>query len=187
MSEGGRGEIVEYPAPDEPVRDGIEEDDNLIPRWFNVSFAASIVFAVIYVPYYLFSGWSSEGQWRAEVDAAAVAVAEFKKDLPTSNPFRGDATAVAEGQGIFVSTCSACHLPDGRGLVGPSLIDPYWKYGSDDEALFESVANGRPAGMPPWGTQLGTDKIWKALAYMETLPRTDAPGVGAPDYTPPGG
>jgi mono/diheme cytochrome c family protein len=39
--------------------------------------------------------------------------------------------------------------------------------------------------MPPWGPQLGADKIWKVLAYVETLPASDAPGVGAPDYVPP--
>jgi cytochrome c oxidase cbb3-type subunit 3 len=81
--------------------------------------------------------------------------------------------------------CAACHLPDGRGLVGPSLIDPYWKYGHDDTTLFETVSKGRPAGMPAWASQLGDEKIWKVLAYMETLPGSPEPGVGAPDYKPP--
>jgi mono/diheme cytochrome c family protein len=40
--------------------------------------------------------------------------------------------------------------------------------------------NGRPAGMPAWGPQLGADKVWRVLAYLETLPKTDVPGVGAP-------
>jgi mono/diheme cytochrome c family protein len=39
--------------------------------------------------------------------------------------------------------------------------------------------------MPPWGDQLGSEKIWKALAYMESLPKSDVPGVGAP--APEGG
>jgi mono/diheme cytochrome c family protein len=39
--------------------------------------------------------------------------------------------------------------------------------------------------MPPWGTTLGTEKIWKVLAYIETLPKTDEPGVGSPDYAAP--
>jgi mono/diheme cytochrome c family protein len=69
--------------------------------------------------------------------------------------------------------------------VGPSLVDPYWKYGHGDAELFETVSAGRPLGMPPWGAQLGDEKIWKVLAYLETLPRSDEPGVGAPDYAPP--
>lgn len=179
-------EIAEHPAPGEPVRDGIQEEDNAIPTWFNVSFAATIVFAVVYVPYYLFSGWSAADQWARQVATAEAAVAEHRETLPSTNPYRGDAEAIAEGREVFTATCAACHLPDGRGLVGPSLVDPYWKYGHDDASLFASVAEGRPAGMPPWGTQLGTEKIWKALAYLETLPQSDAPGVGAPDYAPPG-
>jgi cytochrome c oxidase cbb3-type subunit 3 len=64
--------------------------------------------------------------------------------------------------------------------VGPSLVDPYWKYGRDDASLFETVMNGRPAGMPGWGTQLGADKVWRVLSYLETLPKSDVPGLGAP-------
>ena len=44
---------------------------------------------------------------------------------------------------------------------------------------------GRPGGMPPWGPQLGAEKIWKVLAYVDTLPKTSEPGFGAPDYVPP--
>jgi cytochrome c oxidase cbb3-type subunit 3 len=92
---------------------------------------------------------------------------------------------VAEGAETFATICSACHKVDGTGLVGPSLVDSYWKYGSSDELLFESVSGGRPGGMPAWGVQLGSEKIWKALAYLETLPKSPVPGVGAPDYVPP--
>ena len=70
-------------------------------------------------------------------------------------------------------------------FVGPSLVDPYWKYGASDADRFRSVAEGRPLGMPPWLAQLGTEKIWKALAYADSLPRSEAPGVGAPDYVAP--
>jgi cytochrome c oxidase cbb3-type subunit 3 len=185
MSPDRPDEIAERPAPGEPPRDGIGEEDNAIPTWFNLAFLATIVFALIYAPWYLLSGWSSAGQWQTEAAAAHAALAAVRKSLPSANPYRGDAAAIGEGQQVFATTCAACHLPDGRGLVGPSLVDPYWKYGSDDATLFETVSQGRPLGMPPWGTQLGTEKIWKALAFVETLPKSDQPGVGAPDYVPP--
>ena len=95
------------------------------------------------------------------------------------------AAAIAEGKEVFGQICAACHLADGHGLVGPSLVDPYWKYGHADADLFQTVTGGRPGGMPPWGPQLGAEKIWKVLAYVETLPKSDAPGVGAPGYAPP--
>ena len=178
-----RHEIPEYELEDRPVRDGIGEDDNPIPPWFLVTLGGTVVFALFYIPFYLFSGWSSASQWaaaqeRAEERYAAVRAAQ---PTPADNPYRGDAQAIAAGQEVFVATCAACHKPDGSGLVGPSLVDPYWKYGREDPVLFETVAKGRPLGMPPWGAALGEEKIWKVLAYMETLPQSDVPGVGAPD------
>jgi cytochrome c oxidase cbb3-type subunit 3 len=174
--------IVERPFPEAPLRDGIGEEDNEIPMWFNVGFYGLIGVGIVYIIYYLFSGWSSAGMYAAEAAIAEERLAEIRASMPTANPYRGDDAALVEGKEVFATICVACHLADGRGLVGPSLIDPYWKYGDDDEALFITVSDGRPLGMPPWGAQLGTEKIWKVLAYMETLPRTEEFGVGSPEY-----
>ena len=178
-------EIAEYPRPDEAPRDGIAEDDNAIPMWFQVTFAGTIVFAIFYIPYYLFSGWSQIGQYEEQVVLAEARAAEVRASMPSANPYHDDGTAVAEGKVVFDQICAVCHQASGAGLVGPSLVDPYWKYGSDDESVFASVHDGRPLGMPPWGAQLGADKIWKVMAYMESLPKSSDPGVGAPDYQPP--
>jgi len=180
-------EIPELPLPGPArLRDGIGEDDNAVPLWFNWSWIATTIFGIAYMIWYLgFSDWSSEGQWQAEVAAAQSQTAAIRASLPTTNPKRGDPAEIAEGAKIWATICVACHLPDGKGLVGPSLIDPYWKYGSADAELFATVSEGRPGGMPPWGPQLGSDKIWEVLAYLETLPKTSEPGFGAPDYVPP--
>jgi cytochrome c oxidase cbb3-type subunit 3 len=178
-------EIVEYPRRDEAARDGIGEEDNAIPFWFNATFIATIVFACVYIPYYILGGWSSSGQYAAEAERLDATFAAVRSERPDQNPYRGDAAAIAAGQEVWATTCVACHLPDGRGLVGPSLIDPYWKYGNSDDELFVTISEGRPAGMPPWGSTLGTDEIWQVLAYLETLAQTEEPGVGAPDYVPP--
>jgi len=180
VSQKSLGEIPELPGEDS--RDGIGEEDNPIPLWFNVGFYGLIVFGIVYAVYYTTSGWSALGEYEAQVAEAAARAERVRASLPTTNPYRGDPAALAEGAEVFATICAACHKPDGSGMVGPSLVDPYWKYGSEDAVLFESVAEGRPAGMPPWGAQLGNEKIWKVLAYLETLPRSDAPGVGAPDY-----
>jgi len=177
-------EVAEYERSGAPVRDAIGEEDNPIPLWFNAGFYGMIVFGLFYLAYYSLSGWSSAGQYDSEVAAFDERYAHVRASAPTSNPFHGDAAAIAAGQQVFTTICAACHKPDGRGLVGPSLVDPYWKYGSDDAELFASVATGRPGGMPAWGTQLGNDKIWQALAYLETLPREAEPGVGAPAPEP---
>jgi cytochrome c oxidase cbb3-type subunit 3 len=173
-------EVPEYPQEELLPRDGIAEEDARLPAWYTWSFIGTMVFALVYVPYYALSGWSSEGQWAAEVERAEARYAEVRESLPDTNPYHGDAAAIQEGAEVFATICAACHKPDGTGLVGPSLVDPYWKYGNSDAELFASVSEGRPQGMPPWGSQLGSEKIWKVLAYVETLPRSDEPGVGAP-------
>lgn len=181
-------DVAERPRGDAPERDGIGEHDNAIPLWFNLGFYGLIVVGVLYILYYTLSGWSQLGQYAAEragQEQRAAAARAAAPALASTNPYRGNAAAVEEGKQVFSTICVACHLADGRGLVGPSLVDPYWKYGHDDATLFETVSNGRPLGMPPWGAQLGAEKIWKTLAYLETLPRTREPGLGAPDYQPP--
>jgi cytochrome c oxidase cbb3-type subunit 3 len=182
-----RYEAPELESPEAAPRDGIGEHDNPIPLWFNAGFYGALVFGVVYILYYTLSGWSQQGQFEAEAARRSGQLAALRAAAPApagGNPFRGDAAALAEGRQVFETICAACHLPDGRGLVGPSLVDPFWKYGRDDASLFQTVSEGRPGGMPPWGPQLGAEKIWKALAYVETLPRSAAPGVGAPDYRP---
>ncbi len=183
MSAGPRthdDEVAELPRADGQDRDGIGEEDHAIPPWFNWTFIASIVFACVYVPYFTLSGWSSASRFAAEVERSETQLAAFRESMPSTNPYMGVETAIAEGEETWNTVCAACHKPDGTGLVGPSLVDPYWKYGETDEAKFVSVSEGRPLGMPPWGAQLGTEKIWKTLAYLETLPKSSEPGVGAP-------
>jgi cytochrome c oxidase cbb3-type subunit 3 len=176
--------IPERPRADDAPRDGIGEEDNAIPLWFNVGFYGLIAIGVCYIAYYAFlSGWSQRAQYEAEVaslEAKYAAVREANR--PTTNPYHGNAEAIAMGAETWATICVACHTAEGTGLVGPSLVDPYWKYGNDDAELFATVSEGRPLGMPPWGAQLGTEKIWQVLAYMETLPRRDEPGIGSPEY-----
>ncbi len=176
-------EIPELPRPDAPLRDGIGEEDHAIPGWFNLGFYGLIVVGLGYIFFYgAMQPYSQAEVYAAEVTEVEARLAEFAPEIPSVNPYRGDAAALADGTEVWNTICVACHLPDGRGLVGPSLIDPYWKYGDSDAELFETVNAGRPAGMPPWGAQLGAEKIWKVLAYMETLERKDEPGIGSPEY-----
>jgi cytochrome c oxidase cbb3-type subunit 3 len=181
---GSQGEVAELPAEAVDGTDGIVEEDNPIPFWFNATFVATIVFAIVYVAYYTAIGWSSKGQYEAEMAEAKAVASTHVVAVPERNPYHGNAPAIAEGKEVFTQICVACHKPDASGLVGPSLVDPYWKYGDTDHDLYETVMNGRPGGMPAWGPQLGSEKVWKVLAYVETLPRSDKPGLGAPGGAP---
>jgi cytochrome c oxidase cbb3-type subunit 3 len=176
--------IPERPREDGAPRDGIGEEDNAIPLWFNLGFYGLMGVGLVYIAYYAFlSGWSQRGQYEAEVASAEARYAAVREaGRPTANPHHGDAAAIAKGAETWNTICIACHTAEGTGLVGPSLVDPYWKYGNSDAALFQTVSEGRPLGMPPWGPQLGTEKIWQVLAYVETLPKREEPGLGSPEY-----
>ena len=82
---GETPEIVEYPRGDDALRDGIGEEDNPIPLWFNVGFYALIVVGVIYIFFYTLSGWSQLGEYEAQVAAAAVRSEAVRAALPTTN------------------------------------------------------------------------------------------------------
>lgn len=84
------------------------------------------------------------------------------------NPYASDRAAIHEGEEIFEANCAACHGEDLAGGIGPSLTDSEWIYGSADADVFESIANGRPNGMPPFGPALGNDRIWKIVSFLKS-------------------
>lgn len=95
------------------------------------------------------------------------------------NPFEGNAQAVQEGKTLYgAMNCAYCHAAAGAGLIGPPLNGPGWRYGGTPAALYKSIHDGRPLGMPAWGARLPPDEIWKLVAYVESL------GGAAPPATP---
>src|SRR5215203_5659858 len=54
------------------------------------------------------------------------AVKSFKET--GKNPYVGDEQALAEGKKLYQVNCQACHLTDGSGRIGPTLIADSWKY-----------------------------------------------------------
>ena len=86
------------------------------------------------------------------------------------NPFEGDPKRVTEGAALFVSyNCVDCHGADGSGAMGPSLADGRWHFGGTAGAVFQSIYEGRPEGMPSWGGRIPDDQIWRLVAYVQSL------------------
>ncbi len=91
-------------------------------------------------------------------------------ELPEKNPFAGSAHALKEGDKIFGKKCSQCHGSDAAGgPEAPDLTDRAALYGTDDRSRFKVVYKGTEKGMPTWGEVLGGEKIWKVLAYVDSL------------------
>lgn len=98
-----------------------------------------------------------------------VAAAETRDPARGGGPYRGNAWGIAEGKRLFSAyNCVGCHAHGGGGM-GPALIDDRWIYGIEDEALFRTIADGRPNGMPAFGPKLSTQQVWMLVAYVQAM------------------
>ncbi len=88
---------------------------------------------------------------------------------PRANPYYENAEAVQTGKRLFDAyNCNGCHSSGGGGM-GPSLMDDEWIYGSRLEQIHQSIAQGRPNGMPAWGSKIPDPQIWQLAAYVRSL------------------
>jgi len=85
------------------------------------------------------------------------------------NPYAGNAWGVGQGKRLYtLYNCVGCHANGGGGM-GPALMDDRWIYGSDDASVFETIARGRPNGMPAFGSRITESQIWMLAAYVESM------------------
>lgn len=88
------------------------------------------------------------------------------EESPLAAKYANDDAARAEGARLFDRyNCSGCHF-HGAGGIGPSLMDNDWIYGGSVSQIYASIYQGRPNGMPSWGTKLASADIWKIAAYV---------------------
>jgi cytochrome c oxidase cbb3-type subunit III len=85
------------------------------------------------------------------------------------NPLEGDKQAIAQGHRLFIAmNCAGCHGYDAAGNMGPNLTDKAWRYGGTPAAIYNSIFEGRPQGMPSWGRALPAQDIWKLVAFIQS-------------------
>jgi cytochrome c oxidase cbb3-type subunit 3 len=86
-----------------------------------------------------------------------------------ASPYRRDVNAIRDGQRLYHwYNCSGCHANGGGGM-GPPLMDERWIYGGRPANLFDTIYEGRPGGMPAFGSKIPEDQIWKLVAYIESM------------------
>ncbi|MEI6740297.1 MAG: cbb3-type cytochrome c oxidase N-terminal domain-containing protein [Gemmatimonadaceae bacterium] len=166
--------------------DGIREYDNPMPRWWLLTFAGTIVFAVIY---YFNVGPIGNGKGRIadyEASLAAAAAAHPAPTAPTMTPeqllaLAADHEAMEEGQKTFTTNCAACHRADGGGLIGPNLTDDAWIHGGTITDIYTTVTKGvLEKGMPSWEKVLKPQQLAEVVAYVTTLKGTHPANPKAP-------
>lgn len=89
------------------------------------------------------------------------------------NPYVGRPEALADGKKIYETWCQSCHMPDGSGGIGRSLIDGRHAYPrtGTDVGSFEIVLDGGFGAMQPFRDRLTQDEILKVIAYTRSLKR----------------
>ena len=140
------------------------------------SFSADLcTWGVIFMGYYLFSGWSSQ----SEADAARKAIAEKRQAAHTvfegtvdSGKEVGDQKIeayVAAGKKLYANLCAACHGESAKGSVGPDLTASKYIYGKSRIDIASSIKEGRPKGMPAFNGQLNPEQIESLVEYLLSL------------------
>jgi cytochrome c oxidase cbb3-type subunit 3 len=86
-----------------------------------------------------------------------------------TNPVAGQPQAVEQGSQLFAQmNCAGCHGYDATGGSGPDLTTNYWRYGGTPAAIYKSIYEGRPQGMPAWGRALPPESIWLLVAFIQS-------------------
>lgn len=105
-------------------------------------------------------------------------VAPFAEAVAYTDAFESNAYAQSEGKRLYSAfNCNGCHA-HGGGDSGPALMDAEWIYGYAPKDVFESIAAGRPNGMPAFGGRVPQYQIWQLVAYVRSLSGL-APGDAA--------
>lgn len=133
--------------------DGIKELDNVLPPWWLIGFYITIAASIFY--YVMIFGFDKYNQYD-ELDAAMVEAKEQVEAYKAANPelfdtkniaVLTDAESIAKGKELFTSkTCTACHLNDLGGSIGPNLTDNSWIMGGGMENIYNTIAKGGRPG-----------------------------------------
>jgi cytochrome c oxidase cbb3-type subunit 3 len=187
-------------APQETTHiwdDDLTEYNNPMPRWWLWLFILSIAFALAYLAFFPGLGnyrgllnWTSVSEFSTDDTTARDAferrfAAEKGKGLLelSRNP-----AAMTTAKNLFALNCSSCHGSDARGAKGfPNLTDQDWMWGGSEQAVYQTIAQGRNNAMPGWGPVLGADGVEQVMAYVLSLSGRHLQGsAGSADFVAAG-
>jgi len=102
------------------------------------------------------------------------ALAAASSGAGASAPAAAGGVDGALGAPLYLQHCSTCHGLRAEGLVGPALRNNSFIQTAGDQAIFATIANGRPGTqMPAWlqsnGGPLTNVQINSVIAYLKAL------------------
>lgn len=170
--------------------DGIQEYDNPMPRWWVITFWATIIFSILYVLDVpgIGIGPGRVAEYEADMEKARAARLALEPagapDPEALAALAADPARIAEGQQVFTMYCAACHRADGGGQIGPNLTDDSWIHGGTLAEIRATIHDGVLAkGMPEWGKVLKPDQVNAVTAYVHSLLGTNPPNPKPPEGT----
>lgn len=180
--------------------DGIKELDNHLPPWWSWLFIGTVIWAVVYLFVYHFSGSLplQMKEYQTELADAEQQAIRLKASQPqavideNALVYAPDEAIIAKGKAVFQSNnCASCHKTDGGGNgIGPNLTDKYWLHGGDIKSVFALIKNGVvEKGMPAWGKVMSPKDVHDVAFYVMSLQGTNPPNAKAPQgelYEPTG-
>ncbi len=136
----------------------LEEWNNPAPKWWLYLYFITIAWGVGYLVAFpglgAWSGtfgWSQEGQYEAEMQAAAARYEPIYEKFAAMDfqELSRHPDANKLGASLYASYCTTCHGSDARGATGyPNLADDDWIWGDSEQQLYTSIYDGRNAVMP---------------------------------------
>jgi len=162
--------------------DGIRELDNVLPPWWLYGFYITIAISIFYYIMIFMGNYNQEQEYLDDVAQGEKSVAAWKKQDQIDHPEHytkavafTDAENLAKGKELFASkTCTACHLADLGGIVGPNLTDNKWVLGGGFNNIFNTISNGgRPGkGMEAWAAKISKMERQQLASYIVSMQGT---------------
>lgn len=161
--------------------DGIKELDNVLPPWWLAGFYITIAICVFYyIVVYGFGWYNQHDEFKQEMAEAKTEIEAYKKANPqlfddSNITLLTDAESIAKGKELFnTKTCTACHLPDLGGSVGPNLTDNKWILGGGVKSIYNTISKGgRPGkGMIAWESTISREDRILLASYIISMQGT---------------
>ncbi len=158
----------------------LEEWNNPAPKWWLYLYVITIAWALGYMIAFPglgnfagVLGWSQEGQYEAEMQAAAERYGPMYAEFAAMDfeALVNNQDANDLGRSLYASYCTACHGSDARGAAGyPNLTDDDWLWGDSEAAITTTLKYGRAGIMPVLAPALGGEEgIRNMVRYVRSL------------------